>query len=84
MNPGNFSEESLREVEEMLYEYSSRSAKDLYFPALNKKCPQGTYPVGAGFCRNPQPDRAGYIQAIKKQCPPNTRAVGAGWCKVSY
>jgi len=84
MDLGCFSSESLEAVEEMLYEFSARSAKDIYFPALNKKCPQGTYPVGAGFCKNPQPDRAGYIQAIKKKCPPNTRPVGAGWCKVSF
>lgn len=84
MDLGCFTNESLEAVEEMLYEFSSRSAKDIYFPALKKKCPQGTYPVGAGFCKNPQPDRAGYIQAIKKKCPPNTRPVGAGWCKLSF
>ena len=84
MDFGFFSEESLEAVEEMLYEFSARSAKDLYFPALNKKCPQGTFPDGAVFCRNPQAERPGFIQAIKKKCPPNTRPVGAGWCRVSY
>jgi hypothetical protein len=84
MTLGYFSDESLEAVEELLFDFSSKSAKDIYFPALKKKCPQGTYPVGAGFCKNPSPDRDGYIQAINKKCPPNTRAVGAGWCKITY
>lgn len=84
MNIPGFSQEALDAVEEMLYEYSVRSAGDLYFPALKKQCPPGTIAAGAGYCKNPSPDRAGYVPAIKKQCPPNTRAIGAGWCKVTY
>lgn len=84
MDLGSFSDESLEAVEEMLYEFSARNAQDIYLPARKKQCPPGTFAVGGGFCKNPKPDRAGYIQAVKKRCPPNTDPVGAGWCKVTF
>jgi len=71
----------LEQVNDML---DFANPADKFFPANKKKCPPNTQAVGAGFCKNPNPDKAGYIQAIKKKCPPNTRAVGAGYCKVDH
>jgi hypothetical protein len=81
MNIPGFSQESLDLVSEML---DFASPGDKYFPSNKKKCPPSTVATGTGYCKNPNPDKAGYILAIKKQCPPNTRAVGAGYCKVEY
>jgi hypothetical protein len=78
--PG-FSEESLDRVTEML---DFAGPADKYFPTNKKKCPPNTQATGTGYCKNPNPDKAGYILAIKKQCPPNTRAVGAGYCRVDH
>jgi hypothetical protein len=78
--PG-FTPESLEKVTEML---DFANPADKYFMAKGKKCPPSTQAVGAGFCKNPNPDKAGYIPANKKKCPPNTRAVGAGFCKVDH
>jgi hypothetical protein len=81
MDVPGFSQESLDKVTKML---DFASPADKYFPTNKKKCPPNTQATGTGYCKNPNPDKAGYILAIKKQCPPNTRAVGAGYCKVDY
>ena len=81
MDVPGFSQEALEQVNDML---DFANPADKFFPANKKKCPPNTQAVGAGFCKNPNPDKAGYIQAIKKKCPPNTRAVGAGYCKVDH
>jgi hypothetical protein len=78
--PG-FTPASLERVTEML---DFASPADKYFPTNKKKCPPNTTTTGTGYCKNPNPDKAGYILAIKKHCPPNTRAVGAGYCRVDY
>ena len=78
---GEFSEESLNKVSEML---DFAGPADKYFQTKGKKCPPSTTATGTGYCKNPNPDKAGYIQAIKKQCPPNTKAVGAGFCRVDH
>ena len=81
MDVPGFSQESLDLVNEML---DFAGPADKYFPSNKKKCPPSTTATGTGYCKNPNPDKAGYILAIKKQCPPNTRAVGAGYCKVDH
>jgi len=78
MNIPGFSEESLKAANDLL-DFAAE-----FFPANKKKCPPNTQAVGAGFCKNANPEKAGYILAIKKKCPPNTRAVGAGYCKVDH
>jgi len=81
MNVPGFSQEALEQVNDML---DFAGPADKYFPSKGKKCPPSTTATGTGYCKNPNPDKAGYIQAIKKKCPPNTRAVGAGYCKVDH
>ncbi len=83
MDLGGFSEESLLEVADML-DFAAKSAGDVYFPAKKKKCPPGTSAVGAGYCKNPSPEKFGFVPAIKKHCPPSTRAIGAGFCRVDF
>jgi hypothetical protein len=81
MDVPGFSQEALEQVNDML---DFAAPADKYFPSKGKKCPPSTTATGTGYCKNPNPDKAGYIQAIKKKCPPNTRAVGAGYCKVDH
>ena len=83
MTLGNFSEDSLNEVAGLL-DFGDKSAGDLFFPAVRKKCPPGTDAIGVGYCRNRAANKYGFIPAINKQCPPRTRAVGAGFCRVNY
>ena len=81
MDVPGFSQEALEQVNDML---DFANPADKYFPSNKKKCPPNTQATGTGYCKNPNPDKAGYILAIKKHCPPNTRAVGAGYCKVDH
>lgn len=83
MDHGGFSEESLQAVIDML-DFAADSAGDIYFPAKKKKCPPGTTAIGAGYCRNPEPSKYGFVPAIKKHCPPKTTAIGAGFCRVNF
>jgi hypothetical protein len=78
-----FSEESLRAVAEML-DFAAKSAGDIYFQANKKACPPGTSAIGAGYCKNPEPEKFGFVPAIKHNCPPKTRAVGGGFCRVDF
>jgi hypothetical protein len=83
MDLGGFSEESIAAIEHML-DFADKDPDQLFIKAKKKKCPSGTVPSGAGYCKNRKPGKAAYVDANKKSCPPGTRPSGAGKCKVEY
>lgn len=60
-------------------------AEGPFIAAKNRRCPRGTLPIGAGFCKNPKPGKRQYFEVQpRKHCPPNSRPAGKGMCYVDY
>lgn len=65
-------------ISSILLTTSVACAQQSLVPSVNNMCPEGTQPVGAGYCQG----KHYYVPSAQSMCPEGTHNAGNGYCQL--